>query len=177
MKILRGAAGSSLSGGGEVTQLAGGCPTKLKIGVGVHILSESMSKHVVSGVEAKQQPSASPCAPACPAWLAYWSWRPSEVTARLGVVRARLAAPSVGSPPTEVRNKLRTFTCSEPVCNASYPLEDDEPMMTGGLIGSFCVAYLGVFIEMEFQVYIPDVDLTVENMDTLRLIAQVSQER
>lgn len=73
--------------------------------------------------------------------------------------------------PPMVRDKLRAFICTELLRHPSYPLGDDEPLMTGGLIDSFCVAYLGVFIEMQFQVYIPDVDLTVENMDTIRLIS------
>jgi acyl carrier protein len=74
--------------------------------------------------------------------------------------------------PTEVRSKLRSFICTELLRDPSYHLEDDEPLMTGGLIDSFCIAYLSVFIEMEFRVYIADVDLTVENMDTLRLIGE-----
>ncbi len=48
-------------------------------------------------------------------------------------------------------------------------------MITGGLLDSFCIAHLGVFIEATFDVYIPDVDLTVENMDTLeRIVARVA---
>lgn len=75
-----------------------------------------------------------------------------------------------------VRVKLRDFICTDLLRRAEYPLEDDEPLMTGGLIDSFCVAQLGVFIELQFQVYIPDTELTVENMDTLTLIvAQVLQ--
>lgn len=74
--------------------------------------------------------------------------------------------------PAVVRDKLRAFICTELLRQPSYPLEDDEPLMTGGLIDSFSVAHLGVFIESEFQLYIPDVDLTVENMDTVRLIAE-----
>jgi acyl carrier protein len=35
------------------------------------------------------------------------------------------------------------------------------------LIDSFCLAHLGVFIESAFGVYVPDSELTVENMDTL----------
>ena len=78
--------------------------------------------------------------------------------------------------PAAVRNLLRAFICTELLRHPSYPLADDEPLITGGLIDSFCVAYLSVFIEDAFQVYIPDVDLTVENMDTLQLIsAQVLQ--
>jgi len=50
-------------------------------------------------------------------------------------------------------------------------LGDDEPLVTGGLIDSFAIAHLGVFIEQRFGVYIPDPELTVENMDTVRRIA------
>lgn len=75
---------------------------------------------------------------------------------------------------TAVREQLREFICVELLRHPSYPLEDDEPLMTGGLIDSFSVAHLGVFIERAFGIYIPDVDLTVDNMDTLALmVAQV----
>jgi acyl carrier protein len=69
-----------------------------------------------------------------------------------------------------IRDRLRTYICNELLRMPSYPLGDDEPLMTGGLIDSFCVAHLGVFIERELGVYISDVDLTVENMDTVRSI-------
>ena len=52
-----------------------------------------------------------------------------------------------------------------------YPLGDNEPLMSGGLIDSFCVAHIGVFIKTTRGVYIPDPQLTVEAMDTLNLIA------
>src|SRR5262245_26105000 len=65
---------------------------------------------------------------------------------------------------------LREFICTELIGRPSYPLDDDEPLMSGGLIDSMSVARLGVFIEREFNRYILDVDLTVENMDTLRRI-------
>lgn len=71
----------------------------------------------------------------------------------------------------EVLDRLRQFICSELMQHPSYPLRDDEPLMSGGLIDSFCVAHLGVFIEQAWNVYIPDPELTVESMDTLDLIA------
>jgi acyl carrier protein len=74
--------------------------------------------------------------------------------------------------PADVRDKLRRFILAELLRQPAFPLQDDEPLMSGGLIDSFCVAHLGVFIEKEFDVYIPDVDLTVENMDTLRRIGE-----
>ncbi len=67
----------------------------------------------------------------------------------------------------EVKAKLRTFVVTELIRNPKYPLQDDEPLITGGLIDSFSLAHFGVYAEQEFGIYIPDPDLTVENLDTL----------
>jgi acyl carrier protein len=67
----------------------------------------------------------------------------------------------------EIRARLRAFICRELLGDPSYPLRDDEPIISGGLIDSFYLAHLAVFVEDEFGVVIPDVDLTVENFDTL----------
>ena len=72
----------------------------------------------------------------------------------------------------EVRDRLRVFVCRELLRDPAYPLGDDEPLVSGGLIDSFALAHIGVFIESAFGDYVPDVELTVEAMDTLRLIAQ-----
>lgn len=71
----------------------------------------------------------------------------------------------------EIIAGLRTFICTELMQHPTYPLRADEPLMSGGLIDSFCLAHIAVFIEQAFGVYIPDPELTVENMDTLALIA------
>ena len=55
----------------------------------------------------------------------------------------------------------------ELIRNPGYPLRDDEPLVTGGLIDSFAIAQIGVFVEKAFGVYVPDTELTVENMDDL----------
>jgi len=71
----------------------------------------------------------------------------------------------------DILDRLRAFICGELMQHPGYPLQDDEALMSGGLIDSFSVAYIGVFIEQTWGVYIPDPELTVENMDTLNLIA------
>ena len=71
---------------------------------------------------------------------------------------------------TEIRDKLKEFICRELLGNTAYQIEDQEPLITGGLIDSFSLAQIGVFIEDAFGVYIPDTDLTVANMDTLNQI-------
>jgi len=70
----------------------------------------------------------------------------------------------------QVRDRLRAFICTELLRNRSYPLAEDEPLITGGLIDSMSLVRLGVFVEKAFNMYIPDTDLTVEKMDTLALI-------
>jgi acyl carrier protein len=67
----------------------------------------------------------------------------------------------------EVKEKLRKFVVTELIRNPKYNLKDDEPLITGGLIDSFSLAHFGVFVEDEFGIYIPDPDLTVENLNTL----------
>lgn len=74
--------------------------------------------------------------------------------------------------PTEadVRAQLRQFILTDLIRDASFPLRDDERIVTGGLIDSFALAQIGVFAEQAFGVYIPDPDLTVAKMDTLDLM-------
>jgi len=71
----------------------------------------------------------------------------------------------------EILQKVRAFTLKELLKNPDYPLKDDEPLFSSGLIDSFAMAQVGVFIETEFDLYIPDPELTVENMDTPGQIA------
>jgi acyl carrier protein len=77
----------------------------------------------------------------------------------------------------EIKDKLRTFICAELLNNPDYPLRDDEPIITSGLMDSFSLAQIGVFAEIEFNVYIPDTDLTVDAMDTLdQMAGQIAKE-
>jgi acyl carrier protein len=69
-----------------------------------------------------------------------------------------------------VREKLRAYILEDLIRDPDYDLEDDEGIVSGGLIDSFSLAQIGVFAEEEFDVYIPDPDLTVAKMDTLNLM-------
>jgi acyl carrier protein len=78
---------------------------------------------------------------------------------------------------TTIREKIRTYITHELIRDPDYTLTDDEGIITGGLMDSFSLADLGVYVEDEFGVYIPDPDLTVEKMDTLDLmVARVMQD-
>jgi acyl carrier protein len=70
----------------------------------------------------------------------------------------------------EVLQKVRAYTLKELLKNPDYALKNEEPLFSSGMIDSFAMAQVGVFIEMEFNLYIPDPELTVENMDTVNQI-------
>jgi len=77
----------------------------------------------------------------------------------------------------DVRDQLKAFICQELIAGPVGDLADDEPLITGGFIDSFCLAQIGVFIETRFGVYIPDPDLTVEQMDTLaQMVSRVMRD-
>lgn len=77
---------------------------------------------------------------------------------------------------TMVRQVLRQFITSDLIRDEDYDLKDDEGIISGGVMDSFALAELGVFIEQTFEVYIPDPDLTVAKMDTLnQMVARVMQ--
>ena len=74
----------------------------------------------------------------------------------------------------DIRSKLRAFITHDLIRDAAYPLTDTEGIVSGGLMDSFALAELGVFVENEFDVYIPDPELTVSQMDTLdQIVARV----
>lgn len=76
-----------------------------------------------------------------------------------------------------IRQKIRTFITHELIRDEDYDLTDDESIITGGLMDSFALAELGVFVEDEFDIYIPDADLTVANLDTLnQMVARIMRD-
>ena len=73
-----------------------------------------------------------------------------------------------------IRQQLRDFILEDLIRDPDYDLEDDEGIVSSGLIDSFSLAQIGVFAEEAFGVYIPDPDLTVAKMDTLnRMVARI----
>lgn len=72
------------------------------------------------------------------------------------------------------RQQLRAYITRDLIRDATYPLTDSEGIISGGLMDSFALAELAVFVEGAFGVYIPDPDLTVSKMDTLdQIVARV----
>ena len=76
-----------------------------------------------------------------------------------------------------IRRQMRAFILNELVREPDYPLRDDEGIISSGLMDSFALAELGVYVEDVFDVYIPDADLTVAKMDSLnQMVARVRRD-
>ncbi len=68
--------------------------------------------------------------------------------------------------------ELKTFITREIMQKPGYRLDDDQPLISGGLLDSLALARLAVFIEDRYGVMIPDLELTETRMDTLNQIAE-----
>ena len=77
----------------------------------------------------------------------------------------------------EIKSKLKQFICTEIMNDAEYPLTYEEPLITSGLIDSLSLAQVGVFVEIEFNTYIPDPELTVDKMNTINAMAAKIMEK
>jgi acyl carrier protein len=73
-----------------------------------------------------------------------------------------------------MREQLRTFITASMIKDPRYPLKDDEPLITGGLVDSFSLVELALFIEETFGVKFADPELTAQNMDTVdQIVANI----
>ena len=73
-----------------------------------------------------------------------------------------------------VREALRSFITTDLMRDPEYDLTDSEGIITGGLMDSFSLAEMAVFVEGKFDVFIPDSDLTVAQMDSLdQMVARI----
>lgn len=73
----------------------------------------------------------------------------------------------------EVIEATRAFLRAEVLRDATAPLADDEPLLSGGAITSFDLVALTVFLEARFGVRVPDSKVNREHLDTLDQVAGV----
>ena len=73
---------------------------------------------------------------------------------------------------SEIQSKLARFIAEKIMKQPKRELKPDQKLISSGLIDSFSLVDVGLFVEDEFGVRIDDVDLTVELMDTLVLMEQ-----
>lgn len=77
----------------------------------------------------------------------------------------------------DTREELRKYITAELMRDASYQLGDDEALISGGLIDSFSLVELQLFIEQKFGVFIDDTELTTDAIDCLNDIVTLVEKR
>ena len=70
-----------------------------------------------------------------------------------------------------IEARIRAFILQDILRNPRFPLTDDEPLISGGLVDSHALAEIAVFLEQAFGVVVPDTELTPEHLDSVADIA------
>ena len=78
------------------------------------------------------------------------------------------------SEPNEIKEKLRNYICHELLKKTDYDLGDEQSLINGGILDSFAITDIAVFVDEHLGVYIPNEELDAEKMDTLNgMVAQI----
>ena len=72
---------------------------------------------------------------------------------------------------------IRNFIQQEILKDPERPIESDEALISSGLIDSFSLVDIALFVEREFGVRIDDAELSAENFDTLDELTTLINQR
>lgn len=78
---------------------------------------------------------------------------------------------------TETESKIAAFIASEILKDPDRAIDPAEPLISSGLIDSFSLVDLALFIEDTFGVRIDDAELTADVFDTLTQLSSLVDER
>ena len=71
----------------------------------------------------------------------------------------------------ETRDAIRQYIVTDLIRNPKYKLGDNDKLISGGVIDSFSLVELSMFLEQKFGVRPDDTELNADNMDTVTMIA------
>jgi acyl carrier protein len=77
----------------------------------------------------------------------------------------------------EIITKIATYITRDILKQPKRTIRPDEALISSGLVDSFCLVDLGMFIEDNFGVRIDDTELNAETFDTLEQLAKLIQSR
>jgi acyl carrier protein len=73
-----------------------------------------------------------------------------------------------------LKDKIREYVTNEYVEEGNeVEIKDATPLISGGLVDSFSMVSLKLFLENEYKIKIPDEDASAEAFDTVESIARV----
>ena len=77
----------------------------------------------------------------------------------------------------EIYNQLNEFISGEILRQPGRQLQSDEPLISSGLIDSFSLVDLSIFVEEKFGVQIDDTELNTDTFDNLDQLIKLIKER
>ena len=77
----------------------------------------------------------------------------------------------------EILNKLSQYIASEMLRQPGRVLQPGEALLSSGLIDSFHLVDLALFVEDNFEVHIDDSELNASTFDTLEQLVGLIQSR
>jgi acyl carrier protein len=77
----------------------------------------------------------------------------------------------------EVLEKLNTYITGQILKRPDKTLNPNEPLISGGLIDSFSLVDLAMFVEQTWAVKIADTELNAQTFDTLNQLSDLIDSR
>jgi len=78
---------------------------------------------------------------------------------------------------SDIQSKISRYIAEELLKSPDRQIQPDEPLISGGLVDSFSLVDLALFIEETFGVRIDDTELNVDTFDTLEQLAALVKSR
>ena len=78
---------------------------------------------------------------------------------------------------SEIIQTLSSFIASQILKQPKRVILPDEPLISNGLVDSFSLVDLSLFIEKTYKVYIDNTELNRETFDSLAQLADLVQSR
>ena len=77
----------------------------------------------------------------------------------------------------EILQTLSDFIATQILKQPKRVIQPNEPLLSNGLVDSFSLVDLSIFIEKTYQVYIDNTELNRETFDTLTQLAELIESR
>jgi acyl carrier protein len=77
----------------------------------------------------------------------------------------------------EIIQTLSAYIAGQILKQPKRLIKPDEPLLTNGLVDSFSLVDLSLFIEKQFNVYIDNTELNPQTFDSLAQLARLIQSR
>ena len=77
----------------------------------------------------------------------------------------------------DIKQTLSSFIATQILKQPKRVIQPNEPLLSNGLVDSFNLVDLSLYIEKTFNVLIDDTELNRETFDTLTQLAEIIQSR